>query len=233
MNKPNPEEQAQRNDQRHPQPGRGEHPAQRCHGDAIARSCQNTCASRCSASKPPTGGMKLSMATVAMLRINRSRSCQVPDRFSGSRFFRRGGQFQIHSFQAGVFLSQLLTQARPTVPRNRKLAPVDNANAVGNFFGQVPSVWVDMKMVIPAFARSRSMSFTRPHAARVEANHRFIEHQHGRIVQQGGGKHQSLLHAVRIAFGHLIDEFRQTRNCEFRGRFAWPILHDPSRTNRQ
>ena len=42
-------------------------------------------------------------------------------------------------------------------------------------------------------------------------------------MQQGGGEHQPLFHAMRIAFGGMIDEFRQLKIANFtghsRGRF--------------
>ena len=103
-----------------------------------------------------------------------------------------------------------------TVPKNRN-RPRSTMPMRSAISSASPSVWVDMKMVIPALARSRSMSFTSRMLRRIQTDHRLIEHQHRRIVQQRGRKHQPLLHAVRIAFGHLVDEFGQAEIANFAG----------------
>ena len=85
---------------------------------------------------------------------------------------------------------------------------VDDRHAVGDLLGHAQQVCVDMKMVMPAGACLQQV-LDQPGAARIEADHRLVDDQHGRIVQQGRGEGQPLPHAVRIGFGQLVDEIVQ------------------------
>ncbi len=48
--------------------------------------------------------------------------------------------------------------------------------------------------------------FDHPDALGVQADHRFVDHQDFWVVQEGGGKHQPLLHAMRIALCQIVHE---------------------------
>ena len=71
------------------------------------------------------------------------------------------------------------------------------------------SVCVDISTAQPALECAASKSLTTRHVARVQAHHRLVDHQHFRVVQERRGEDQPLPHAVRIAFGQIVQKTAQ------------------------
>jgi len=72
-----------------------------------------------------------------------------------------------------------------------------------------PSRWLETKTVMPSSAKDRIRRRTSTMPAGVEAVGGLVEHQQGRLAQQGGGDAQALLHPEGVALEGVAGALRK------------------------
>lgn len=100
-----------------------------------------------------------------------------------------------------------------------EFAAVDDADAVGDGFGDVEGVRAheDGAAVFGVFAEE---VFDGADGARVEADHGFVDDEDRWFVQHGRGEDDLLFHAVAIAFGELVEVFADVEAADERSEVA-------------
>ena len=84
-----------------------------------------------------------------------------------------------------------------------QLAFLDDADAVADLLGDADAVRRE-KNRRAVFCQRTKEIFERARAARVHADHRLVDDQDARFMNQRGADDQPLFHAMRVAFHELI-----------------------------
>ena len=119
------------------------------------------------------------------------------------------------AFQVGLAIGPLPPQL---VDRARKPQPaaVDDRDAIGDLLGDAQGVGRHENRR-PGRGPLAEQVLDQAGAFRIESDHRLIEHQDRRIVEQGRGEDQPLPHAVRIGFGQVVEEVAESEQLRLAG----------------
>src|SRR5258706_5324110 len=111
-------------------------------------------------------------------------------------------QFEKNAFQVAVGAGGLALDFRHGAAGDQA-ALLNDADTMANFLGDTDAVGREEHRRAAGGEGTKEI-FERARALRVHADHRFVDDQDARLVNQRGANHQALLHAVRIAFDQFV-----------------------------
>jgi hypothetical protein len=119
----------------------------------------------------------------------------------------RRRQLQVHLLEGRGLEGHLLAEFRQRAQES-KLAPHHDPHAIGHLLGHRQRVRRhEHGHALAGTGRQQVLDDT--HAARIQAHHRLVEHEHVGVVKQGSGEHEPLLHSQRVPLGEFIGELAQ------------------------